>query len=310
MIKRFADVDRVDAVAVDVVGERVVERLHDEARGDAAHTFALGLVAELAHVDLLGASLLDDLLAVVELELGHQVALSGRLEAREDREHRSDLERVRRDVGAEVGVADDLLVDLHFFGEPEVVRHLDDDDAVEDRFVGVIRLELLPFGFVRVRELRDETEREGISSISTRFIMKALDNALSDNVDGNCINPINVREALIGTVKEGDLPDESRQQLPRVPPGHAAQGVPRPARERDHLSRLRLLLSGAGRGAVPEYLDHAEAYVNKTQVKDRNTKEELLPDEGFLKSIEEQIAIIGSAAEGFRQEVIAYLWVT
>ena len=34
----------------------------------------------------------------------------------------------------------------------------------------------------------------------------------------------------------------------------------------------------------------------------------LQPDEAFLKSIEEQIAIIGSAAEGFRQEVIAYLW--
>ena len=56
------------------------------------------------------------------------------------------------------------------------------------------------------------------------------------------------------------------------------------------------------------YLDHAEAYVNKTRVKDRNTREELQPDEGFLKSVEEQIAIIGSAADGFRQEVIAYLW--
>jgi serine protein kinase len=58
------------------------------------------------------------------------------------------------------------------------------------------------------------------------------------------------------------------------------------------------------------YLDHAEAYVNKTRVRDRNTNEELSPDEGFLKSIEEQIAIIGSAADGFRQEVIAYLWAT
>jgi serine protein kinase len=56
------------------------------------------------------------------------------------------------------------------------------------------------------------------------------------------------------------------------------------------------------------YLDHAEAYVNKTRVKDRNTGEELQPDEGFLKSVEEQIAIIGSAADGFRQEVMAYLW--
>ena len=56
------------------------------------------------------------------------------------------------------------------------------------------------------------------------------------------------------------------------------------------------------------YLDHVEAYVNKTRVKDAKTREELQPDEGFLKSVEEQIAIIGSAAEGFRQEVMAYLW--
>jgi serine protein kinase len=56
------------------------------------------------------------------------------------------------------------------------------------------------------------------------------------------------------------------------------------------------------------YLDHVEAYVNKTRVKDAKTREELQPDEGFLKSVEEQIAIIGSAADGFRQEVMAYLW--
>jgi len=56
------------------------------------------------------------------------------------------------------------------------------------------------------------------------------------------------------------------------------------------------------------YLDHAEAYVNRTTLKDRNTREELHPDEAFLKSIEEQIAVVGTAADGFRQEVIGYLW--
>ncbi len=50
---------------------------------------------------------------------------------------------------------------------------------------------------IDVQELKEDTKREGMSGISTRFIMKALDNALSDNVTGNCINPINVREALI-----------------------------------------------------------------------------------------------------------------
>src|SRR5206468_6545241 len=69
---------------------------------------------------------------------------------------------------------------------------------------------------VDVQELRDETKREGMSGISTRFIMKALDNALSDNVEGNCINPINVREALISMVKEADLPDDTRKQYLEV----------------------------------------------------------------------------------------------
>lgn len=160
---------------------------------------------------------------------------------------------------------------------------------------------------IDVRELRDEAKREGMSGISTRFIMKALDNALSDNVEGNCINPINVRESLINKVKEGDLPDDTRKQYLEY------------LQDTLHKEYLEVLEKEITRAFVysyqeqaealfQNYLDHAEAYVNKTRVKDRNTKEELQPDDGFLKSIEEQIAIIGSAAEGFRQEVIAYLW--
>src|SRR6266481_5423485 len=157
------------------------------------------------------------------------------------------------------------------------------------------------------QELREDAKREGMSGISTRFIMKALDNALSDNVEGNCINPINVREALINMVKEGDFPDDTRKMHLEF-----LQDV----LHKEYLEVLEKEITKAfvysyqeqAEALFQNYLDHAEAYVNKTRVKDRNTKEELQPDEGFLKSIEEQIAIIGSAAEGFRQEVIAYLW--
>ena len=160
---------------------------------------------------------------------------------------------------------------------------------------------------VDIQELRDGAKREGMSGISTRFIMKALDNALSDNSAGNCINPINVREALINMVKEADLSDDARKQYLEF------------LQDTLHKEYLEILEKEITRAFVysyqeqaeslfQNYLDHAEAYVNKSKVKDRNTKEELAPDEGFLKSIEEQIAIIGSAADGFRQEVIAYLW--
>ena len=36
---------------------------------------------------------------------------------------------------------------------------------------------------IDAQELREDTKREGMNGISTRFIMKALDNALSDNVE-------------------------------------------------------------------------------------------------------------------------------
>jgi len=160
---------------------------------------------------------------------------------------------------------------------------------------------------VDFQELREATKREGMTGISTRFIMKALDNTLSDNTEGNCINPINVRGALIHMVKEADLPDDTRKQHLEF------------LQDTLHKEYLEILEKEITRAFVysyqeqaealfQNYLDHAEAYVNKSKVKDRNTKEELAPDEGFMKSIEEQIAIIGSAADGFRQEVIAYLW--
>src|SRR5205814_10543494 len=138
----------------------------------------------------------------------------------------------------------------------------------------------------------------GIIGSHTSFIIKALDNALSASTTVDCINPINVREALINMVKEADLPDDTRKQYLEF------------LQDTLHKEYLELLEKEITRAFVysyqeqaeslfQNYLDHAEAFVNKTRLKDRNTKEELQPDEGFLKSIEEQIAIIGSAAERF-----------
>ena len=53
---------------------------------------------------------------------------------------------------------------------------------------------------IDVIELREEAKSEGMNGISTRFIMKALDNALSDNIDQNAIHRISVRESLVDIV--------------------------------------------------------------------------------------------------------------
>jgi serine protein kinase len=160
---------------------------------------------------------------------------------------------------------------------------------------------------IDINELREETKREGMDGISTRFVMKALDNALSDNIEGHCINPISVREALVAMVRESEFADDTRKQYLEFL---------QDTLHKEYLERLEKEITKAFVFAYEEqaealfqnYLDHAEAFVNKGKVKDRSTGEDLEPDDGFLKSIEEQIAIIGSAAEGFRQDVIAYLW--
>jgi serine protein kinase len=56
------------------------------------------------------------------------------------------------------------------------------------------------------------------------------------------------------------------------------------------------------------YLDNAEAYVNKTKLKDRSTGEELQPDEKFMRSIEEQIGVSEGSAKGFRTDVTSYMF--
>lgn len=160
---------------------------------------------------------------------------------------------------------------------------------------------------IDVTELKEEAKREGMDGISTRFIMKALDNALSDNIENNCIHPLNVRESLINMVKSGDLPEETKSRYLEIL---------RDVIHKDYLEILEKEITKAFVYSYQEqaetlfqnYLDHAEAYVTKKKIKDQRTGEELEPDDAFLKSIEEQIAIIGTAADGFRQEVIAYLW--
>jgi serine protein kinase len=160
---------------------------------------------------------------------------------------------------------------------------------------------------IDVEELQEEAKGEGMNGISTRFIMKALDNALSDNINANCIHPISVRESLVGMVKEADFPEDLRKRYLEFLQDtlHKEYLV---ILEKEITKAFVYSYQEQAESLFQNYLDHAEAYVTKRKVHDRSTGEELEPDESLMCSIEEQISITGSAAEGFRQEVIAYLW--
>ncbi|MCL6590927.1 MAG: PrkA family serine protein kinase [Firmicutes bacterium] len=160
---------------------------------------------------------------------------------------------------------------------------------------------------VDIIELREEaTNREGMTGISTRFIMKALDNALAES-ESNCINPLSVLEVLIKSVKELSIAEDERKRY---------LGFLQDVLRKEYHKKLEMEVTKAfihgyreqAQDLFNNYLDHAEAYANRTKIKDRNTGEELEPDEKFLQSIEEQIGVTGSAAKGFRQDVTAYMF--
>ncbi len=159
---------------------------------------------------------------------------------------------------------------------------------------------------VDVFELREETPREGMTGISTRFIMKAIDTALSES-ENNCINPIAIADTLVKATKELAIPDDEKRRYLAF----LQDAIKKEYHKVVEKEITRAFIHGYKEQAESlfnNYLDHSEAYVNATKLKDKSTGEELEPDIKFLQSIEEQIGITGTAARGFRQDVTAYMF--
>ena len=159
---------------------------------------------------------------------------------------------------------------------------------------------------VDIRDLRDEAKNEGMTGISTRFITKSLDAALSDS-DNNMITPINVIDSLIRQVKEQVVDEDMKTRYLEI--------LQKIIRE-EYLKILENEIAKAFISAYEEqarslfdtYLDNAECFTTKTKIKNKVTREESEPDERFMRTIEEMIGVVGSARDGFRSDVTAYMF--
>ena len=159
---------------------------------------------------------------------------------------------------------------------------------------------------IDIEDLRDETRKEGMSGISTRFIMKSIDAALTDSENG-MITPVSMMESLTKQVKEQLIDEEFRDKCLEI--------IQKVVRE-EYLKILEVEIAKAFITAYEEqaqslfdnYLDNAEAHTTRARLKDKVTKEEKSPDENFMRSIEEQIGITGSSRDGFRSDVTAYMF--
>lgn len=160
---------------------------------------------------------------------------------------------------------------------------------------------------IDISELREEAGLdEGMHGISTRFIIKAIDNALSVS-EYPCINPLSIMESIIKSVKDLDIAEDQKKKY---------LGFIQDTIRKEYNKTLEKEVTKAFINSFREqaeslfnnYLDNAEAFVNKTKLKDKSTGEELQPDEKFMRSIEEQIGISENSAKGFRSDVTSYMF--
>ncbi|MCA1615308.1 MAG: protein prkA [Acidobacteria bacterium] len=153
-----------------------------------------------------------------------------------------------------------------------------------------------------VRELKEETVREGMDGISPRYVINRLSSALvRDGV--TCINPIDALRTIKSGFEQhtGITADQRERYLNLI---SAAR------KEYDEMAKIEVQrafvysFEEMARTICNNYLDNVEAYCNKERLKDPITEEELEADEKLMRSIEEQIGISENAKNTFRQEIL------
>jgi len=153
-----------------------------------------------------------------------------------------------------------------------------------------------------VRELKEDSVREGMDGISPRYIINRLSTALvRDGV--TCINPIDALRAIKDGFEQhtGISADQRDKYLNLI---SAAR------KEYDELAKIEVQrafvysFEEMARTMCNNYLDNVEAYCNKERIKDPITEEEIDPDEQLMRSIEEQIGVSENAKNTFRQEIL------
>jgi len=161
------------------------------------------------------------------------------------------------------------------------------------------------FGQKDLRELHDETAREGMDGISPRYVINALSSALVRE-STTCINPIDALRALRDGLEHHPGMDRDRRE-------EMLNLITEARREFDELAKKEIQkafvysFEESAKTLLDNYLDNVEAFCNKSKLRDPITDDEVDPDEQLMRSVEEQIGISENAKKSFREEILIRL---
>jgi len=152
-----------------------------------------------------------------------------------------------------------------------------------------------------VKQIKEQTEREGMDGISPRFIINRVSAPLI-KPDTRCINPIDVLRAL----KDGI---EQQSQFKKADRERYANLIAETRREYDEIARTDVQkaffvsFEKEALTLLDNYLDNVEAYLDQTKLLDPITGEEVPPNEKLLRSIEEKVQVPEHGKDSFRNEI-------
>ncbi len=157
-----------------------------------------------------------------------------------------------------------------------------------------------------VKELRKESNREGLDGISPRFVQDKISNALVREGTEGYINPFMVLNELEKGLKHHSLISAEDQRkkyndLIGVVKGEYDEIV------KNEVQRAISADEEAIARLSANYIDNIRAYLMKQKVKNRYTGKDEEPDERLMRSIEDKIDIPDSRKDDFRREILNFI---
>ncbi|MCA9558565.1 MAG: serine protein kinase [Myxococcales bacterium] len=157
-----------------------------------------------------------------------------------------------------------------------------------------------------VKELRKETEREGMDGISPRYVQDKISNALVSQRSETSINPFLVLNEMEGGLKQHSL-ITNEDQRKRFTDRLAVVKQDYEETVKNEVQRAISADEDAIKRLAANYIDNVKAYTQKEKVKNPYTGQDEEPDERLMRSIETKIDIAESRKDDFRREIMNYI---
>jgi serine protein kinase len=157
-----------------------------------------------------------------------------------------------------------------------------------------------------IRELREESPREGMDGISPRYIQDKISNALVAETGEPCVNPFMVLNELEEGLGFHSLLN-SEEQRKRCKELLAVVKEEYEDIVKNEVQRAIAADEEAIARLCGNYLDNLKAYTQGEKVRNKYTGRDEEPDERLMRAIEEKIGIPDSRKDDFRREIMNYI---